>query len=184
MTGLEVEFKYSADNISLESFSQFCRLIGESEYKSAAGYDYFYENGVKGSFLRHRVGPDINQLTYKRKIQKDNFIRVERNINLHRDILLEEVTGFCEDTGYKFNTKIMKHSFVFVFDWYIAAYYICYDANMEELNRFIELEVREDMDNKDPYKELLILEKMYKPLGLMPNDRVKASLFELYRKEV
>lgn len=183
---LEIEFKYNALDISLDKFKEFCIARGPEVYEVVSGYDHFYSvPNDPNSFYRHRMGANTNQLTFKKKTTQDNsFIRIERNINLSLDTTEESIRGLCKDTGFNYNSSIFKTSFVYTYNWYIMAYYIVYDINMTEIGRFIEIEIREDagIPEQDAWNELVIIERVCKSLGLSPKNRIKDSLFEMYRK--
>lgn len=185
---LEIEFKYRADNMGLQTFVQFCEEFnGLREHLSASGYDHFYDN-VKdpGAFQRLRLGPDSNQLTLKRKTEDtNNFVRTEHNIDLAPRTTREQIEAYIAENGYTYNTSLFKSCFVYKYDRHIFVYYVCYDLDMKEIGRFIEVEMIEEYpwaSESDAYEELTVLEKLMKPLGISPQNRVKKSLFELYRK--
>lgn len=184
----EIEFKYYADDISLTSFSAFCKAREPKKFLHASGYDHFYENETNaGAFCRHRSGPDMNELTFKRKTSdNNNFVRTERNISLNRTMSQEDIEGLCAEFGYKYNTSIFKNCFIYKYDWYTLVYYICYNKDMNELGRFFEIEMAEDAQwggEKDAWNELVVMEKLCKPLGVLPQSRIKKSLFELYKND-
>lgn len=188
MTFLEVEFKYPAENISLSTFTNFCERRPSLAVTSASGYDHFYEKqDCIGSFCRLRVGADANQLTFKRKTEDgNNFVRTEHNIDLTRETTREQIDALLSEFNYRYNTSLFKNCFIYKYDWYTAVYYVVYDETMKELGRFIELEMSEDYpwsSQEEAYNQLLILEKLFKPLGLIPQVRVKRSLFEMYKKD-
>ncbi len=187
MKATEVEFKYRAEDISLNDFMKFCE--GRKPFKSiiASGWDHFYESPLDTTgFYRYRVGPDCNQLTYKRKTQtQNNFVRKEHNLDLAASFSVEQGANFCEDFGYVHNFTIFKNCFVFTYDWYTLVYYVCYDTDMKELGRFMEIEMAEDYawaNQQDAWDQLVAMERIAKPLGINPQCRVKRSLFELFRK--
>lgn len=186
----EVEFKYSAENISLETFETFCQ--GRDKLKSKAiafGPDYFYQNASNpDAFCRHRVGPEFNQLTFKKKTtDANNYVRTEHNVDLQPHMTVEQIAAMVSEFGYKFNTTILKSCFIYQYDFYTLVYYICYDKKMEQLGRFIEIEMAEDHGWRTPdeaWDALVAMERICKPLGISPQARIKRSLFELFRKEV
>jgi adenylate cyclase class IV len=184
----EVEAKYSAENITLTAFQAFCNGREPKVIKvvEAAGFDYFYSHPDNpDAFYRHRVGPDLNQLTFKRKTTQGNSnIRIERNTNLALSTSKEEVVALVGEHGYTFNTAIFKTCFVYFFDWYVLSYYVCYDKDLKELGRYMEIEANEEHDwatEQDAWNAVVVMEKLCKPLGLTPQMRIKRSLFELYR---
>ncbi len=188
MKHLEVEFKYRADDISLEKFTELCKNRGEHKFVEASGYDHFYSHPDNDDrFCRHRIGPDLNQLTFKRKsVERNNYVRTEHNINLQKQVSRDQVQALCSEFGYKFNVSVFKTCFVYKYDRHTKVYYICYDTNMKELGRFIEIEMSEEhpWESEDQAKqELLELEaKLSEVLSISPQSRMRKSLFELYRK--
>lgn len=184
----EIEFKYRADNISLKDFQIFCMSRNPLKFVQAAGYDHFYQNAKdEDSFFRHRVGPDMNQLTFKRKTSdKNNFIRGEININLKKTAQ-EDVQALCKELDFKHNVSIYKACWVYVYEWYTLVYYTCYDLEQKETGRFVEIEMSEDgkwETEAQAYNELVIVEKLCaSELGISPQARIKKSLFEIFKKD-
>lgn len=181
----EIEFKYSANYISLEKFHSFCKKKKPIEYKQIAGYDHFFKNPKDiTSFYRHRIGLDMNQLTLKKKLTDDNnFIRIEHNIDLSKESTEEIIADFCKELGYFPTKSIFKNAFIYIYDGHVVVYYICYDKDMNELGRFIEIEIEEvyaSKHEKEAWSDLVLLEHIYKPLGISSKYRVTSSLAEMY----
>lgn len=188
MKNQEIEFKYLATDLPLTAFKTFCEKRNPLQFVIISGYDHFYQNdSTPNSFYRHRVNTNENQLTFKRKTTDDNnFIREEHNIDLPMNVSEEKIGALCGINGYNYNTSIFKNCFIYNYDYYTLVYYICYDKDLKELNRFIEIEMKEDYDwvnQEEAMGELVTLERICKPIGLEPKNRVIKSLFELYRKE-
>lgn len=188
MKNLEVEFKYSADTLTTEQFMVATDKQGPKKTFHISGVDLFYANkALPNEFWRHRIGDGVNQLTFKRKLDDSNsFVRIEHNIDLDQRVSKEDVGALLSTLGFTYNTFIDKFSIVAEFEWYTAAYYICYDANKVELARYMELELSEDQDWRSKelaFNELVVLEKTYKSIGAKHQNRILKSLFELYRKE-
>jgi adenylate cyclase class IV len=189
MKSTEVEFKYRADSISLTDFREFClNLSSVPKYTEAAGFDYFWDKADdEDGFYRIRIGHDMNQLTYKHKTKdNNNYVRDEHNLDFVPSMTKEHVEAYVSSNGYKFNRSIFKNCFIYSYDTYTLVYYVCYDEDMHELGRFIEIEMREDYPwptEKDAWNELVAMERICKPLGISPQARVKRSLFEMFRKE-
>lgn len=185
----EIEFKYNADAVKLSDFTAFCGAHnGGAEELRASGFDHFYDNlKDPDAFGRLRVGADSNQLTFKRKTQDtNNFIRTEHNIDLASWTTRDQIEALFSEFGYRYNTSLFKNCFIYVYDTYTFVYYICYDVNMKELGRFIEIEMSEQhswVNESEAYNHLLVLEKLMKTLGISPQNRIKRSLYELYRKD-
>lgn len=184
----EIELKYRADDISLSDFHDFCWKSPKSKYIEASGFDHFYANESEpDAFCRLRVGVDVFQLTYKKKtVDANNFIRDEDNIDLAKSMTRAKVESFLSKIGYTYNTSVFKSCFIYKHDWYTYVYYVCYDIEMKETGRFIEIEMSEEHDwasESEAWNQLVVLEKLAKSLGLTPQSRTKKSLFELYRKD-
>lgn len=180
----EIEFKYNASDISLTAFTEFCEKGSPNKIVQAAGYDHFYANPkLPGSFLRHRVGPDLNQLTFKRKLSdRNNFIRDEDNLDLLPIVGRAQVDSFAEKFGYAFTKSIFKTCFVYKYGRYTLVYYILADTELKEIGRYVEIELAEDVNwgtEEKAWETLTALEKMYKPLGITPQGRMRKSLYEI-----
>lgn len=184
MKFLEVEFKYRADDIPLSKFMGFCMGLGKHKYVMASGWDHFYDSpGVQG-FARHRIGPDFNQLTYKKKINgNNNFIRHEDNLDLLQTVSIDQIASFLSKFGYSLNKSIFKNCFIYKFPLYTMVYYVIYSESLKEIGRFIEIEMSEDFDwnsEENAWDNLIEIERIAKePLGISPQSRMKLSLYEL-----
>lgn len=180
MTGLEVEFKYRADDIKLDDFMEHCKA---GEHILASGWDHFYDASKMDGFARHRIGADFNQLTYKRKTtDKNNYIREEDNLDLYPAMSRKQVASFLGKFGYTLNRSIFKNCFIYKFPRHTLVYYIIYSEALDEIGRFIEIEMAEDhaWDSENhAWTELLAVESDFKNLGLTPQARMKKSLYEL-----
>ena len=185
----EIEFKYNADNVSLSSFLEFCTgRKGLNKKIIASGYDHFYDKASDpDSFYRLRVGEDFNQLTFKRKTSAlNNIVRTEHNITLGKDVSEDQVKALISEHGYGYNTSIFKNCFIFCFDEHVFSYYTVFNTDMKETGRFIEIEASEDhpwTNEGEATAYITMIEKLLRPLGISPQNRVKRSLYELNRKE-
>jgi adenylate cyclase class IV len=186
MKNKEIEFKYFA-KVTLTEFKEFCEKRNPERFLIISGYDHFYMNsGIEGSFYRHRVNTNENQLTFKKKTTvENNFIREEHNIDLPLDVSQEKIKDLCNINGYQYNTSIFKNCFIYNYSYYTLVFYICYDVNLNELNRFIEIEMKEDFDwtsEIEAMGALTTLERLCGHLKVDPTSRINQSLFEMYRK--
>lgn len=181
----EIEFKYKAI-ISLPEFKKFCANKSPERFVFAAGDDHFFSKVAEsGSFCRHRYGPDMNQLTFKRKTtDTDNYVRTEHNVDLSASMSENAVSAFLKEFGYTYARTLFKNCWVYNYKWYTLVYYIVYDDNKDELGRFIEIEMKEDADWNDQqhaWNELLVLEKLFKnTLGTSSDKRISESLYEMF----
>ncbi len=186
----ELEYKYSAVDISLESFLQWATKLGPSKSLYVCGYDHFFSSSKDpNTFMRHRVGADFNQLTVKRKLtENNNFLRDEINITLGKDVTTDTAAAMAKAMGFEFNTTIFKTVFVYDYTDFTLSYYTVMDSNLKEKGRFFEIEMSEthhwDCD-EDAWKRLQELETQAKAaLGVSAQARIKKSLYEQFRKEV
>lgn len=181
---IEVEFKYNAADMTLTQFTHFCKSTKFFEYVQASGYDHFYASETdKRQFGRHRVGASFNQLTVKAKTSpKNNFIREEDNLDFAEAISEERVKSFFGKFGYEHKKSIFKNCFIYKYPLYTLVYYVIYTVDMEEIGRFVEIEMSEDHDWKsedEAWNALLALEKQCKPLGVSAQGRIRKSLYEI-----
>ncbi len=179
----EIETKYKADNLPLSDFQTFCK--DPSAVILASGFDYFYYNpSDPTSFGRYRKGADISQVTVKRKtVANNNYVRGEINVNLKPDTDINTVNALFEYLGYGYTTSLYKNCFIYKYPLYTFVYYICYNEDMKELGRYLEIELDEEHEwpsEEAAWKTLTDLEATLKPLGISPQSRVKRSLFEMY----
>lgn len=183
----EIEFKYDAKNISLFDFIRFCKKTTKTNYLLVEGKDHFYGNDLRpDEFYRHRVGSDMNQMTYKKKLCKENnYIRIEYNLDLDLRVTKGAVEAMIAKYSFRYNTTLIKTAFIFETKKYTAVYYICYNEDREEVGRFIELEMAEKYpwkDERQAMAALKVLEKKFSAIGTNPRARVKDSLWEMYKK--
>ena len=183
----EIETKYYANDVSLTAFNEFCKSKNPTKFQRAAGPDFFFTNPSEpDTFCRHRVGPNFNQLTFKRKTKDtNNYVRVEHNIDVLPAVTEEQVEALCSEFGYKKNGSIFKVCNIYYFDKYSLVYYLCYDKNMKETGRFIEIELDENHpweSEEVAWSALTLIEQECKGLGLTAQGRIKRSLYELFIK--
>lgn len=181
---LEIEYKYKADDMTLGDFTDFCRKKGPVSYLEASGYDHFYMDSQDANFFgRHRIGPDLNQVTVKRKtFDANNYVREEINLNLDRNVGKPDVDALFKFLGYSKAASLYKTCFVYKYEWYTLSYYVCFNLDMKEIGRFMEIEMCEKREwgAGEAEQNLSVLEKLCKPLGITPQGRIKKSLFEMF----
>lgn len=188
MLRLEIELKYKADDMKLTDFITFCEARIPKKTINASGYDHFYQkdNDLE-SFCRHRVGADLNQLTFKRKtVGANSYVRSEHNLDITRKMDKAQVAALVAEFGYHYNVSIFKSCWVFNYDDHTLVYYVCYNTDMKELGRFFEIEAKEDhpwASKQEAWDAVAALERICKPLGISAQGRIKRSLFEMFREE-
>lgn len=193
----EFEYKYYAQDIKLKDFIALMNKLGYNERLDISSWDtYYVKPGNNEEFQRYRQSNNP-ELTKKKKTQEaNNWHREEIDLPLDSNKTNEKlVEAYVAMDGYEKNFSIYKSCFIFWKDYVNYVYYITYNENMQELNRFIEVEI-----NKSKIDELLserdkeigsfdgvvqalnIAALELKELGLIPQNRLKKSLFELYLK--
>jgi len=184
----EIEFKYAADNVSLVQFLAFCEdRKGLKQKFIASGYDHFYDKKDEpDSFYRLRVGEDFTQLTFKRRTSTlNNVVRTEHNVSLSSNTSEDQIRALVGEQGYSYNTSIFKTCFVFCFEEHVFSYYVVFNKDLRETGRFIEIEASEEhpwSNEGEATSYIAMTEKLLRPLGISPQNRIKRSLFELNRK--
>ena len=181
----EIEFKFDASDISLNNFKSFVEELKPTNQVIVSSYDDYFVND-EGNFIRYRHNNNSQELTIKRKLcDHNNNERVEVNLPIVPQDF-RTVQRFSELLGYQHNFSIYKVCQIYWIDKAVLCYYLVYDENMKELNRFIEIEANEHLQFKDE-SEALGLIKLYEDklrgLGIHCKKRLKKSLFEMYRRD-
>lgn len=190
---IELEYKYKADDVKLDDFVKLMESLGPSKRLDISSWDYYYTKGPD-EFIRFRKSSDNPELTIKRKVKtSNNWERVEVDIPVDSKRVTDSgVAKFMELLDYKINFKIYKSCFIFWLDNVNYVYYIVYDENMKERGRYVEVEVNKERvyylnssDNKftggkTAEETLKEAAKSLETIGLIPQNRMKKSLFELF----
>jgi hypothetical protein len=185
----EYEFKYRATNISLTEFKKVMASIsGERTFISVSSWDhYFVKDHQPDMFLRFRENPGSPQLTIKQRTSTtNNWDRFEVDLPLIESKtpgdLLEDVNMFAKISGWTSNFSIYKSCFIYDFKEFNFVYYVVFNECMSELDTYIEVEINKDVNLSDPISFLRELEQQLVPLGIGPGNRLKKSLFEIWRR--
>lgn len=193
----ELEYKYSAEGVSLRAFQDRMREIiknfpeDQVRIKDVSSWDTYYTKS-NGEFCRYRNSELRPELTIKRKLSnKNNQKRIEVNLPLdnrnHRSDKLDElVSVYMDQEGYAKNFKIYKTCFIYFIGPLNYVFYIVYDENMKEQRKFIEIEFDEEvartMSEAEVFQRLDEFELLLAPLGITSKNRLRKSLFESFRK--
>lgn len=192
----ELEYKYKADEVKISDFLKLMTKLGWKSKLDVSSWDIYYTDSEDEKFLRFRNGSNP-ELTRKQKVVKhNNWERIEVDLPLDEARLSEGlVSQFVALGGYTENFRIYKTCFIYWFDDVNYVYYIVYNENMKEVGRFIEVEVNKEIAHKVGEKEfdgvtgeeftynpLDDAAKYLEELGLTHRNRMKRSLFEIYRK--
>jgi adenylate cyclase class IV len=181
----EIEYKYDSENISMKAFEDLVEQNFTIKKKMlVSSYDdYFVDN--LNNFIRYRYTDGRGELTIKRKLSEhNNNERIEVNVPTAGDNL-KTITAFVDLLGYKHNFGIYKTCKIYWVDKIVLVYYVVYDKEMKEVRRFIEIEADEDLQwdtEQEAWDEIAKYEKLLEPLGITNRNRLKKSLYEIFRK--
>lgn len=179
----ELETKYYAENIGMDDFVKLVQPLNP-EWMMVSSYDDYFTN-EKDEFIRYRYHDHMGELTIKRKtVDANNNNRVEVNIPTDGKSSAS-IQAFVDLLGYKKNFSIFKTCKIAFLEKAVLVYYVVYDENLNEKKRFIEVEAREQYNwasEEEAWAEVVKYETMLAPLGLSAKNRLKKSLFELFKK--
>lgn len=189
----ELEYKYNADDIRLSDFRKFVAKAGAQKNIEVASWDFYFTKPTEtDSFHRLRLGP-TPELTKKIKLSStNNYQRVEVDLPLDPSRLtVETVAKYMELQGYQENFRIFKYCDIYVLHDVNYVYYTVYGDNLQEFGRFIEIEVNKErvtgLNQGNPEGAVNMLNHwaryMGTELGVTPQNRMRKSLFELYRTD-
>lgn len=179
----EIETKYSANDIKMEDFVKLVSPLNP-QWMMVSSYDDYFTN-KDGEFIRYRYTDHMGELTIKRKtVDTNNNNRIEVNIPTDgkNGSAIEAFVGLL---GYSRNFSIFKTCKIAFLEKIVLVYYIVYDANLNEKQRFIEIEANEKYkwsSEDEAWEELLKYEKMMESLDITPKNRLRKSLFEIFKK--
>jgi adenylate cyclase class IV len=180
----EIEFKFDAENIKREAFLGIMDNLSVRKKMNVSSYDTYFMDDT-GDAIRYRWTDDRGELTIKRKTNKsNNNDRIEVNLPTAGGNL-SAVSTFCSLLGYRLNFEIFKTCNIFWVDKVVLVYYVVFDKELNELRRFIEIEADEDLEwesEEQAWSEVVKYEKMLEALGITPQNRLRKSLFEIFRK--
>lgn len=195
----EFEVKFRVDESRLNDWKQLMRqhkTKDPSNYKEHVYVDsddiyYTKESSRKDvdyEFVRYRFsdGEKRAELTTKRKLKdSNNIIRKEQNVRVDmndRETIHEFVT---DGLGYQYSFTITKFVQIYVFKDATLPWYTVIDENGKR-DTFIEIEVDEKLLHSISEDEAWAIvnkyEKILEPLGVTPRNRLRKSLFEMYKK--
>lgn len=188
LKGREVEVKFRVDGALVYEFKQLVQALpGLKEFIYLESDDIYHVKGEE--FLRHRY--DIKNLagrqeiTYKLKQNPNNNInRIETNVRVDGNTI-ENIEVFCKNLGFERNFKIAKLVHLYVFEDACLPFYTVIDED-SNASHFIEIEVNEELLHSITEDQAFDIIKKYEallaPLGITARNRLRLSLFEMYRK--
>jgi len=188
---LEIECKYSADDIDRIAFKDLAKSLGPNKFIYVESKDVYYVR-QENEFLRYRMASENrlagedeyrSELTFKKKhINQNNWIRTEVNLRVDKNTP-ELVMAFCEGLGYSKNFSIDKACDIYFFDDADIVYYSVKDED-GKYSYYLEIEADETigMTPDKAWEVILKYEKLLSPLGITAQKRKRLSLFEMYKK--
>ena len=184
----EVEVKFRVDEGKRNDWKQLVESFdGIKEFIYVESDDIYYVKDEE--FLRHRFSNHKKdkraELTYKAKTKDgDNIIRKEVNVRVDANDVAT-VKEFCESLGFQRNFKIGKYVDIYKFEDATLPFYtvITEDGKRET---FIEIEVDEEklhgLTEDEAWDIIKKYEEKLAPLEITHKNRLRKSLFEMYRR--
>lgn len=195
----EFEVKFRVDESKRNDWKQVCRDYAQQEDSGYKDFlyidsdDVYYtkkseRKDVEYEFVRYRFsdGEKRAELTTKRKLKdSNNIIRKEQNVRVDQNTR-ETIHEFVTDgLGYEYSFKITKYVDIYFFKDATLPFYTVVDEKGKR-DTFVEVEVDEQLLHKITEDEAWAIikkyEKILEPLGITPKNRLRKSLFEMYRK--
>lgn len=186
---------YTNEHLS-KAFAAFADSLKEKDRERFEAL--IYETvGQFPPFMRYRRpshGLDGNrqELTTKYKFSgaKNNVQREEKNIRVD-NTAEDTIKAFVTDIGYRPNFSIWKTCHIYNFEDATLVFYSVYDTTdgkASKMDNFVEIEVSEEkidaMTEAQAWDIITKYEKALETVGLTARNRLKKSLFEMYKREV
>ncbi len=189
----EFETKYKTDFNTLPEFKQIAEnLPGLKNFVYAQGPDVYWVNPKEpDSFMRYRKAEHDNSpkswVTMKVKTKTgNNIIRKETNWRVD-NTPIETIEEGADILGFKFNFKIWKMCHIYNYKDATLVHYTLRDDKGKTAH-FMEIEVDEDTigsyTEEEAWEIIKKYEELLAPLGIDWRNRIRKSLFEMYRKEL
>lgn len=184
---LEIETKYRADSIDRLKFKELAKNLNPKEFMYVESTDTYYIKS-ENEFLRYRASAENtkskrSELTFKKKhAESNNLVRTEVNLRVDANTP-QTVREFAEGLGYAFNFEIWKICDIYFYEDADIVYYSVRDE-AGKYQSFLEIEVMEGFPKTQEEAKAIIskYEKLLEPLGITPQNRLRKSLYEMYRK--
>jgi adenylate cyclase class IV len=165
--------------------------LSSIDYIEVGSWDTYFSTGKSDEFIRFREGFNPELTIKKKTVGSNNFNRVEVDLKLSATTAdYKEVSKWLSilPVPYLKNFKIYKYCFIYVYSDITLVYCVVYNEEMEEKGRFVEIEIDKKQVEKfntpgEALKYLNDFEQKLSVLGITPQNRMKKSLWELFRKE-
>lgn len=195
----EFEVKFRIEEGRLNDWKQIMRDYKKqnpSEYKDFVyvdSDDIYYTKESNNSdidyeFIRYRFSDSEKraELTTKRKLKDfNNIIRKEQNVRVDQNSSKTIHEFVTNGLGYQYNFTIVKYVQIYIFKDATLPWYTVVDEDGKR-DTFVEIEVDEQLLHKITEEEAWAIvhkyEKILEPLGITSKNRLRKSLFEMYKK--
>lgn len=192
ITTTELEYKYLANSVKMSDFNAFALSLNPEKRIEVSSWDIYFKSSnpsLPFEFMRYRQGPRP-ELTIKIKTnENNNNARTEIDVPLNPNIPEKEVehivASFCQQFGFKEEFRIYKFCSIFYYEKTDMVYYITFNEEMHEQDRFIEIEARKDRPfekAEDAWKLVHELEQKFSIFGITPQHRMRRSQWEMNKK--
>lgn len=187
----EFETKYKVNESALFTFKNIVQgLAGLEGFVYVEGPDTYWTKGE--DFCRYRKASHEGEgtkawLTMKQKPEgaKNNIQRKEVNWRVD-STPFETIREGVEMLGFKYNFKIYKMCHIYFFNDATLVFYTVKDEAKGDLTHFVEIEVKEEtignLTEDEAWGVIKKYEAAFEPLGLTSKNRLRKSLFEMYRR--
>lgn len=190
-TEFETKYKTTVDKLVIFK-SVVEKLPDLKKFIYVQGPDHYYvKPDASVMFARYRKAEHSNDggtLTFKqRTTDKDNVIRNEDNLDLAKNMTKDKVEANVNRLGYEFNFRIWKMCHIYKYSDATLVFYTVVDEEDKEAH-FMEIEVDEDtignLTEDDAWDIIRKYEEILAPTGITYKNRLRQSLFDMYKKEV
>ena len=191
----EVEVKFRMEG---EKLFEWKKLVAELDgLKGDPIYvesdDIYYTKKITDEeefeFVRYRFSnlrkDKRAELTIKSKTKSgDNIVRKETNVRVDNNDKAT-VESFVNGLGFEYNFRISKMVWIYNFEDATLPFYSVIDEN-GKVEHFAEIEVNEEklkeLTEDQAWDIIKKYEEILAPLGITHKNRLRKSLFEMYRK--
>lgn len=171
----EVERKFTATAKDWAPFVKLCRSFNPDKELIAEGSDTYYCRD--NTYLRWRLSGDLSQLTIKERLSnRSSFIRAEKEVDM-TNTAPRAVIAFIKAAGFQKMFRIQKRCHICYFHGEVSV--VIYEVFGRDVDtrHFIEVEAEK---GQDPDSAKRLVSKWCKELGLTEDQRIDATLFEIY----
>lgn len=190
---IEVKFRMEGDQLFAWKalVNSFPARVGDPIYVESD--DIYYTKKLSKNeefeFIRYRFSEAKKdkraELTIKSKLKEgDNIIRKETNVRVDGNDK-KTIESFINGLGYRHNFRISKMVWIYNFPEATLPFYSVIDEG-GKVKHFAEIEVNEEimkeLTEEQAWDIIKKYEDMLSPLGITHKNRLRKSLFEMYRK--